>query len=210
LRPLLKSDLESSFFYGTAIDYQGTPGTFLNQSLYVAGRLDGTKNIIYGREANNDPNSFNLEPKVEFTQDQTGNIVDIAHASTSEGDVIYWLQGGRNMALGSFGSTPASAQVLKIRDANGKITSYSLEEIIDTKNDVYGYQTLVYVPAKGDRTAKLVIGGLNGPYIIELNDQGIPLKSKPDFILQLSAPDSKVATRGRVSKILYPTRLRRG
>ena len=47
--------------------------------------------------------------------------------------------------------------------------------------DKRGFQTLVYVPSKEERKAKLVLGGLNGPYYVELNEQGLPLSEDPEF-----------------------------
>lgn len=177
-RPLLENDIDSSFFYATALDYQGTSGTYLNQSLYVAGYIPDKGNIIFGRTANNDPNSFHLEAISANTLPYT--IVDIAHASTTTGDIVYWLQGGRSIAFGDFNRSAATEQTLNIRDTNGVLASYSLKGIVGD-NDPYGYQTLVYVPAKGARAPRLVIGGLNGPYEIELNDQGMPQKSNLEW-----------------------------
>ena len=191
LRPLLDQPISDGFIYGTSLDFQGDDGSYLNQSLYAGGSRVAyssntglVNNQIVGREANNSPDGYSLS-LLEFSNltqsdfDARGEIIDIAHTKTGAGEVVYWIQGGLSTNFSFNGEFVE--QTLNIRDVNGYVQSISLSEY-QYPNDEMGYQTLVYVPSIEDRKARLVLGGLNGPFYVELNEQGFPLNDNPQFI----------------------------
>ena len=196
LRPLLREYTKNGYLYGESLDYQGDDGTFLNQSLYSGGvkvihsengEIINVARQIFGRQANNSPDGYSLNSLdfLNLTQEElnnNGTIVDIAHSKTSGGDVVYWIQGGMSTNFGVFKNYYGvpSGQTLYIRDTSGNVKDYDLSNL-QYRNDKMGYQTLVYVPAKEDRKARLVLGGLNGPYYVELDEEGFPLNEIPQF-----------------------------
>lgn len=179
LRPLIKENIES--LKPSAIDNQGSETQGEITSLYVGASDGSNKPVIYGRSSKSADsyflNKINLEAYPDFAS--LGGILDLAHSPSSNGDVLYWLQGGRRLT--SRYVTPGVGiqnQYLSIMKPDGSIISKKLDDFgieLITQGD-YGYQVVVFVPKNQDRSADLlVIGGNKGIWSVELDDEGIPV-----------------------------------
>ncbi len=166
----------------TAIDNQGDADEGTISSLYVGALNEQGKPTIYGRRTNSSGDYVLKE--VDFGDhwqafSDNGQIVDIAHNHQSNGDTIYWIQGGRSLSFFNYfkEKIPAEDQIIGIVSPSGAMTTLRLKdlgvEFID--GDKFGYQALVFVPGGGKRPDQLVIGGLNGIWSIQLDNDGAPV-----------------------------------
>jgi hypothetical protein len=186
VRPLLKDDKPGILF--TAVDNTGQANVNEYSSLYLGG-MHNRKNVLLGRqrselESDTDQWVNGYVSEIEFANmapidfSSYGLIQDVSHRpSQSANDLLYILQGGGSlnwMAPASEGSE----QYLHIGAQNQNISTFSLEQLglNNIEGDNYGYQSVVYVPASESHGEKLVIGGLAGAWISELDGQGMPIK----------------------------------
>jgi hypothetical protein len=213
-RPLLKDDQTSGITF-TALD--NTSKLDDNDdigSVYLAGTSSDEKQVmIYGREKktvlpDEDQEADSYLSPIEFnnlTESQLstyGAIIDINHRPTSSGqDLLYILQGG--VSLLTFSGVPPSpgqgtSQYLHIGSANRSVKTFSLEELgLPVLAGDVGYQSSVYIPANDHHEDKLVIGGLAGAWISDLDEEGMPLEFKAmnwEGLDQGIAPGSYVRT----------------
>lgn len=181
--PLLGNNLEAMIF--TAIDHQGSAGQGAISSLYLAGQQGSggrVSSLLYGRQSN-DSGQRQLTLLKDFSQVDNGlaanaPIIDLAHAPTSGGaDRVYVLQGGKPVLYFSGAiSSNGAAQKLNILQPDGTLIWLDLEPlgIQLTPDDAFGLQSLVYVPQTPAHTDRLVISGLSGQWMSELDDNGLP------------------------------------
>ena len=167
----------------TALDNQGSAGAGKTSELYIATSGRTTKSVqLLGRDegafkANSKraivrPLSFSNLSEQDLSE--AGAIIDIAHQPNESGnDRLYWLQGGKSV-LFSFGSP--SHQVLRIGKEYQEVRTFSLEElgISSDQSDSYGMQSVTYVPKNAIHGEKIVVAGLSGAWISDLDTEGIP------------------------------------
>jgi len=167
----------------TALDNQGSAGTGKISELYLATSDHTTNSVqILGRDesafkanrksASVRPLSFSNLSEQDLSE--AGAIIDIAHQPSESGnDRLYWLQGGESV-LFSFGSP--SHQVLRIGKEYQEVRTFSLEElgISADQSDPYGMQSVTYVPKNSIHGEKLVVAGLSGAWISDLDAEGMP------------------------------------
>jgi hypothetical protein len=147
--------------------------------------------MIYGRQKNTllpeeDPQIEALLAPIGFsnlTEEQLSNygvVMDISHRPSSSGqDLLYILQGGFSLLrLTGTHSEPNKTplQYLHIGSANQSVQTFSLEQLgLPVLAGDAGYQSSVYIPANNQHGDKLVIGGLAGVWISDLDAEGMPL-----------------------------------
>ena len=189
-RPLLKDDQTAGITF-TALD--NTSKLVNNEdigSVYLAGTSPEEQVMIYGRQKKivpgEDPQADSHLSLIEFNNlsesklSDYGPIIDISHRPTGSGqDLLYILQGGRSL-LTFAGVQPSpdqgTSQYLHIGSANGSVKTFTLEELgLPVLAGDVGYQSSVYIPASDHHGDKLVIGGLAGVWISDLNEEGMPL-----------------------------------
>ena len=212
-RPLLKGNLISGITF-TALD---NTSRFDNDddigSVYLAGSNSEEEAIIYGRQKktvlpSEDPQAAAYLSPIEFSNlsaSQLGNygtILDISHRPTSSGqDLLYILQGGFSLLrlTGTLSeSNKIPLQYLHIGSANQSVQTFSLEQLgLPVIAGDVGYQSSVYIPANDHHGDKLVIGGLAGVWISDLDEEGMPIGFKAmnwEGLDQGIAPGSCVRT----------------
>ena len=178
LLPDLETTKEQAY-YSTAVDNQS--------SLYIAASIVDIQNIphlapiaptkIFGRSKQQD--SIEKELQEIYKTDIGVSITDIAHkpASNPESDdTVYWLEGGRSLRFPRIG--PGQVQSLRWKaGAGGTVNSMSLSDLgIElSEYDQFGLQSVVFIPGNELRADQLVIGGLQGHWITELD----PTSGKP-------------------------------
>ena len=177
--PLLQADLEATRF--TAIDHQGSANQGAISSLYLGalqGKGGSRRSLLFGRQSN-DLGDRALRVLLDFSLVNNGldnaPIVDLAHAPTpGGGDRIYILQGGTSVLYSIAG--PGPAQLLNILQPDGTLSWIDPTElgIRLTPGDSLGLQSVVFIPATPTRSALLVIGGLSGQWMSELDASGRP------------------------------------
>ena len=167
----------------TALDNQGSAGSGKISELYLATSDRTTKSVqILGRDEsafNANTQSATIRP-LSFSNlseqglSEAGTIIDIAHQPNKSGsDRLYWLQGGKSV-LFRFGMP--SQQVLRIGSENQEALTFSLDELgISTdKSDSHGMQSITYVPKNSIHGEKIVVAGLSGAWISDLDAEGVP------------------------------------
>ena len=191
-RQLLEDNQASGIAF-TALDNTSKLGSDYDiGSVYLAGRDEITgQKMIYGRQKKTllpgeDPKADIYLSPIEFTNltesqlSDYGVIVDISHRpSGSDQDILYILQGGLTL-LGNIGALSAPSQkprqYLHIGSASQSVKTFSLEQLgLPVLAGDAGYQSSVYIPANHQHGEKLVIGGLAGVWISDLDEEGMPL-----------------------------------
>ena len=190
-RPLLKDNQTSGITF-TALDNTSKLGNDDEiGSVYLAGRSSEGQEMIYGRQKKTlvpaeDPKADIYLSPIEFTNltesqlSDYGAIIDISHRpSGSDQDILYILQGGMSL-LGFIGSqsdpSQEPRQYLHIGSASQSVKTFSLEQLgLPVLAGDAGYQSSVYIPANHQHGEKLVIGGLAGVWISDLDEEGMPL-----------------------------------
>lgn len=172
----LNDDLE---LLPTAIDNQGASGKHKVDSLYVAiqkrdketrERVGPTK--IFGRMRGNETDESHL---TEFYSGNAEIITDIAHkpANNPESDdTVYWIAGGTSVRFQRKQNTTNTQQSLYWKTgSSGILHSISLSDlgIAASQEDTYGLQSVVFIPGNQYRPDQLVLGGLKGQWITELD-----------------------------------------
>jgi hypothetical protein len=167
----------------TALDNQGSAAQGTTSELYLAtSELKTNRVQLLGRDnSDSDANrkeGYTLPISFSNLNDQelseAGAIIDLAHQPNEKGkDQLYWLQGGMSV-LFPFGSP--SPQVLRIGKENQEVQTFSIEQlgISTAENDIYGLQSITYVPENEIHGEKLVLAGLSGAWISDLDSEGIP------------------------------------
>ncbi len=168
-------------YYSTAVDNQGAPGDHQADSLYVAATIVDTTEFpylpiaptkIFGRSRQHDSIEKDLQ---EIYRAEAGvSITDIAHKPASKiesDDTIYWLEGGRSVRFNSFKAMHEQSSLRWKTGANGTVNSLSLSDLgIElSEHDKAGLQSVVFIPGNELRADQLVIGGLQGHWITELD-----------------------------------------
>jgi hypothetical protein len=211
-RPLLKEDQTTGITF-TALD--NTSELVNNEdigSVYLAGISPEGQVMIYGRQKKivpgEDPQADSHLSPIEFNNlsegqlSDLGTIIDISHRPTGSGqDLLYILQGGMSLlTLSGVQPSPGqgTSQYLQIGSANGSVKTFTLEELgLPILAGDVGYQSSVYIPANDHHGDKLVIGGLAGVWISDVDEEGMPIGFKAmnwEGLDQGIAPGSYVRT----------------
>lgn len=184
--PLLRND--SIIKQITALDNQGSVEEAVIPELFLATNEINTGTVqLLGRDdtrSNANQKEGLLRP-LAFSNlntqqlSEAGPIIDIAHQPNKTGvDRTYWLQGGISLLFG-FGSP--NPQILRVGKENQEVHTFNLEKlgIATAKNDVYGFQSVTYVPANEIHGEKIVIAGISGAWISDLDSDGMPAGFTP-------------------------------
>ena len=164
----------------TAIDNQGAPGEHHVDSLYVAThkidqitreRIGPTQ--LLGRTRSNDANADSLK---EFYSVDTETITDIAHKpaeNLGSDDTVYWIEGGTSVRFLERKQLTTNIQQFLCwkTGPSGILNRVSLSDlgISASQQDAYGMQSVVFIPGNQQRPDQLVLGGLQGQWITELD-----------------------------------------
>ncbi|KZR86061.1 hypothetical protein MITS9509_03431 [Synechococcus sp. MIT S9509] len=163
----------------TAIDNQGSPGEHHVDSLYIAThkidqitkeRVGSTQ--ILGRTRSNDADEYELK---EFYSVDAEIITDIAHkpaGNKESDDTVYWIEGGTSVRFQRKQPITNIQQFLCWKTGPSGIPSrISLSDlgIAGSQQDTYGLQSVVFIPGNQQRPDQLVLGGLQGQWITELD-----------------------------------------
>ena len=187
-RPLLKEDNPLGIFF-TALDNQGSSKQGAITSLYLASENNKQEIEVYGRQSRasgTDEHAF-ISP-IRFNNldsrqiSLAGPVNDIAHKrNITDNDTLYILQGGKDLTFFGINSTPARSQLLRVGQNGSDLKTFSLDElgITTVDGDQYGLQSVVYVPANRYHQEKLVVSGLSGVWISELDHNGLPTGFEP-------------------------------
>ena len=183
----LLEDNQASGLKFTALDNTSKLGN-INEvgSVYLAGTNNFTKaQNIYGRQKKTILPSEDLQAAAylspiafaNLTEGQLsdyGVIIDISHRPSSSGqDILYILQGGSSLLTLS---GEISQQYLHVGSASQSLKTFTLEQLgLPVLTGDLGYQSSVYIPANNQHGEKLVIGGLAGVWISDLDEEGTPL-----------------------------------
>lgn len=167
----------------TALDNQGSAVQGTIAELYLATNEFSTGKVQLLGRGNS---GFDADSKKGWVRPLTfsnlnnqqlseaGPIIDIAHQPNETGaDRTYWLQGGTSV-LFSYGSI--NPQILRIGKENQAVKTFSLEELGLSRvdNDIYGFQSVTYIPGNKIHGEKIVIAGLSGAWISDLDSEGMP------------------------------------
>jgi len=188
-RQLLKDNQASGIGF-TALDNTSNLATDDEiGSVYLAGINSNGQNI-YGRQKKTilpgeDPQAAAYLSPIVFTNitesqlSDYGVIIDISHRpSRTDQDTLYILQGGSSLLFPGSRPSPSQSvsQYLHIGSANRSVATFRLDQLgLPVLAGDVGYQSSVYIPANDHHGEKLVIGGLAGVWISDLDEEGTPL-----------------------------------
>ena len=178
LLPDLETTKEQAY-YSTAVDNQG--------SLYITASIVDSQNApqlvpitptkIFGRSKQQD--SIEKELQEIYKTDIGVSITDIAHKPATypeSDDTVYWIEGGKSLRFSRVGANQGQSLRWKT-GASGTVNNMSLSDLgIElSEYDQFGLQSVVFIPGNELRAEQLVIGGLQGHWIAELD----PTSGKP-------------------------------
>ena len=197
---------DTQIYYSTAVDNQGAPGDHQSDSLYIATTIYDlekgefiTPTQILGRDRNSRSTEKNLQEY--YTAGERIAITDIAHkpaSSPDSSDTIYWIEGGRSTRFTRVYSD--QNQTLRWKNGvSGEVNSLSVRDLgIElSDHDQYGLQSIVFIPGNKQRADQLVIGGLQGHWITELD----PASGRPGAFQAMpwQLNENQTATRTLIS-----------